>query len=70
MLGLNFGNINAKSYLKCPICPDKIFVKDTIELIRNESEKRISRMPHIDDVSFRRNIFLEQCIEEERTGER
>jgi hypothetical protein len=43
---------------------------NTIELISNEGEKRKSRMPHIDDVSFRRNIFLEQCIEEERTGER
>lgn len=55
------------SCLKCPICSDELKAKDIVVFEKADGDKRKASV-RVEDVTFRRNIFLEMCINEERTG--
>ena len=50
----------------CPICEDKVSANDIVSREEADENGRI----RIEEVKFNRNIFLENCIKEELSGER
>ena len=62
-LGAN-KRLKEDSRLVCPICRSPSPVKDAFEKSRcTQNEKYEFRQPILNDVKFKRNYFLEKCIQ-------